>query len=76
MTGGSPSTVAPGLLAVLGPRRMSYQRAFHGMDILREALEPGPGRDRQLICTDTPGPDRRSAVPDLCTDRDQEEEQT
>jgi heat-inducible transcriptional repressor len=27
-----------GTLAVLGPRRMSYQRAFHGIDILREAL--------------------------------------
>lgn len=27
-----------GLLAVLGPRRMSYQRAFHGMDILRRVI--------------------------------------
>ncbi|MFH2053730.1 MAG: hypothetical protein ABIK96_14825 [bacterium] len=25
----------PGLLAVLGPRRLPYQRAFHGMEILR-----------------------------------------
>ena len=31
-----------GTLAVLGPRRMSYQRAFHGMDILREALGQDP----------------------------------
>ena len=31
-----------GTLAVLGPRRMSYQRAFHGIDILREALGQGP----------------------------------
>ncbi len=31
-----------GTLAVLGPRRMSYQRAFHGIDILREALGRGP----------------------------------
>ena len=28
----------PGLLAVLGPRRMSYQRAFHGMEILRRVI--------------------------------------
>jgi transcriptional regulator of heat shock response len=28
----------PGLLAVLGPRRMSYQRAFHGMEILRKVI--------------------------------------
>lgn len=27
-----------GLLAVVGPRRMSYQRAFHGMDIVKETL--------------------------------------
>jgi transcriptional regulator of heat shock response len=27
-----------GLLAVLGPRRMSYQRAFHGMDLVKKAL--------------------------------------
>ncbi len=27
-----------GLLAVLGPRRMSYQRAFHGLDIVKESL--------------------------------------
>jgi len=31
-----------GTLAVLGPRRMSYQRAFHGIDILREALGQAP----------------------------------
>ena len=31
-----------GTLAVLGPRRMSYQRAFHGIDILREALGEAP----------------------------------
>jgi len=30
-----------GLLAVLGPRRMSYQRAFHGLDIVKEALLHG-----------------------------------
>lgn len=28
----------PGVLAVLGPRRMSYQRAFHGMEILRRVI--------------------------------------
>ena len=28
----------PRLLAVLGPRRMSYQRAFHGMEILRRVI--------------------------------------
>jgi len=28
----------PGLLAVLGPRRMSYQRAFHAMEILRRVI--------------------------------------
>ena len=28
-----------GLLAVLGPRRMAYQRAFHGIDLLGRALE-------------------------------------
>jgi heat-inducible transcriptional repressor len=28
----------PGLLAVLGPRRMSYQRALHGMEILRRVI--------------------------------------
>lgn len=27
-----------GVLAVLGPRRMSYQRVFHGMDVLRRTL--------------------------------------
>ncbi len=31
-----------GTLAVLGPRRMSYQRAFHSIDILREALAQSP----------------------------------
>ncbi|MFT5233421.1 MAG: heat-inducible transcriptional repressor [Candidatus Krumholzibacteriia bacterium] len=31
-----------GTLAVLGPRRMSYERAFHGIDILREALDQRP----------------------------------
>jgi len=31
-----------GTLAVLGPRRMSYQRAFHGIDILRETLGQDP----------------------------------
>jgi heat-inducible transcriptional repressor len=33
----------PGMLAVLGPRRMSYQRAFHGVDILRQVLIEDPG---------------------------------
>lgn len=28
----------PGILAVLGPRRMPYQRAFAGIDVLRETL--------------------------------------
>jgi heat-inducible transcriptional repressor len=28
----------PGMLAVLGPRRMSYTRAFHGVDILRQVI--------------------------------------
>ena len=33
----------PGLLAVLGPRRMSYQRAFHGMEILRRVIVESHG---------------------------------
>jgi heat-inducible transcriptional repressor len=33
----------PGTVAVLGPRRMSYQRAFHGIDILRDALGRAQG---------------------------------
>ncbi|MEN8005572.1 MAG: heat-inducible transcriptional repressor HrcA [Candidatus Krumholzibacteriota bacterium] len=33
----------PGLLAVLGPRRMSYQRAFHGMEILRRVIGESQG---------------------------------
>ncbi len=33
-----------GVLAVLGPRRMGYQRAFHGMDLLGSAIEADPGR--------------------------------
>jgi len=33
-----------GLLAVLGPRRMSYQRAFHGLDLVKEALLDAGGR--------------------------------
>jgi len=33
----------PGLLAVLGPRRMSYQRAFHSMDILRRVIGSSRG---------------------------------
>jgi transcriptional regulator of heat shock response len=32
-----------GLLAVLGPRRMSYQRAFHGMEILRRVIVESHG---------------------------------
>jgi len=42
-----------GLLAVMGPRRMSYQRAFHGMDIVKEAiLESGnnPNAQPGLSC--------------------------
>jgi heat-inducible transcriptional repressor len=33
-----------GVLAVLGPRRMAYQRAFHGIDLLGRALETTTGR--------------------------------
>jgi heat-inducible transcriptional repressor len=33
----------PGLLAVLGPRRMSYQRALHGMEILRRIIVASGG---------------------------------
>jgi heat-inducible transcriptional repressor len=33
-----------GVLAVLGPRRMAYQRAFHGIDLLGRALEESTGR--------------------------------
>ncbi|HPF69673.1 MAG TPA: AmmeMemoRadiSam system protein B, partial [Candidatus Krumholzibacteria bacterium] len=33
-----------GVLAVLGPRRMGYQRAFHGMDLLGAAIDADPGR--------------------------------
>jgi heat-inducible transcriptional repressor len=33
----------PGLLAVLGPRRMAYQRAFHGMEILRRVIVEAQG---------------------------------
>lgn len=33
-----------GVLAVLGPRRMGYQRAFHGMDLLGSAIDADPGR--------------------------------
>lgn len=33
-----------GVLAVLGPRRMGYQRAFHGMDLLGRAIDADPGR--------------------------------
>lgn len=33
-----------GVLAVLGPRRMGYQRAFHGMDLLGTAIDADPGR--------------------------------
>lgn len=36
-----------GTLAVLGPRRMSYERAFHGIDMLREAL----GRDPDVFAS-------------------------
>lgn len=32
-----------GLLVVLGPRRMSYQRAFHGMEILRRVIVENQG---------------------------------
>ncbi len=42
-----------GLLAVVGPRRMSYQRAFHGLDIVKEALrdaENNPGPLSGLAC--------------------------
>jgi transcriptional regulator of heat shock response len=38
LTGGYDLDGRPGLLAVLGPRRMSYQRAFHGMEILRRVI--------------------------------------
>jgi len=33
-----------GVLAVLGPRRMGYQRALHGMDLLGSAIDADPGR--------------------------------
>lgn len=33
-----------GLMAVLGPRRMFYQRAFHGIDLLGRALDDRTGR--------------------------------
>jgi len=33
-----------GVLAVLGPRRMGFQRAFHGMDLLGTAIDADPGR--------------------------------
>lgn len=33
-----------GVLAVLGPRRMFYQRAFHGIDLLGRALDENTGR--------------------------------
>jgi heat-inducible transcriptional repressor len=38
MTGGYDLGGRKGLLVVLGPRRMSYQRAFHGMEILRQVI--------------------------------------
>ncbi len=38
LTGGFHLDGRPGLLAVLGPRRMSYHRAFHGMEILRRVI--------------------------------------
>ena len=38
LTGAFELDGRPGLLAVIGPRRMSYQRVFHGIDILRDAL--------------------------------------
>ncbi len=33
-----------GILAVLGPRRMFYQRAFHGIDLLGRAIDDHPER--------------------------------
>ena len=42
LTGTFPLDGRLGTLAVLGPRRMSYQRAFHSIDILREALAQSP----------------------------------
>ncbi len=42
LTGSFDLDGRPGTLAVLGPRRMSYQRAFHGIDVLREALGQSP----------------------------------
>ncbi|MCP4574305.1 MAG: hypothetical protein GY838_18250 [bacterium] len=33
-----------GILAVLGPRRMFYQRAFHGIDLLGRAIDNHPER--------------------------------
>lgn len=33
-----------GVLAVLGPRRMFYQRAFHGIDLLGRAIDDHPER--------------------------------
>ena len=33
-----------GVLAVLGPRRMGYQRALHGMDLLGSAIDADPDR--------------------------------
>lgn len=33
-----------GVLAVLGPRRMVYQRAFHGMDLVGAAIAADPNR--------------------------------
>jgi heat-inducible transcriptional repressor len=33
----------PGILAVLGPRRMSYQRALHGIDVMRRLLAEPAG---------------------------------
>jgi heat-inducible transcriptional repressor len=43
MTGGYDLDGRQGLLVVLGPRRMSYQRAFHGMEILRKVIVQGQG---------------------------------
>lgn len=38
LTGRCEMNGRSGLLAVLGPRRMSYQRALHGMEILRRVM--------------------------------------
>ncbi len=43
LTGSYDLDGRPGLLAVLGPRRMSYQRALHGMEIMRRVIVDSGG---------------------------------